>query len=98
MLIVRALWEQRVSGLYPQIGCPVLIMPARRDGEVASSAGDMKTKGTQVDQALAILPNARVIWMEDSIHDVPIQRPYEVSQLILDVEREGFFGAPEWGD
>jgi hypothetical protein len=33
--------------------------------------------------------------MEDSIHDVPVQRPHEVSQAILDVELEGFFGAPE---
>ena len=98
MLIVRALWEQRVSGLYPRIGCPVLIMPARRDGEVASSAGDVETKKAQVVQALATLSNGRVIWMEDSIHDVPIQRPYEVSQVILDVEREGFFGDPERDD
>ena len=95
LLIVRALWEQRVSELYPRIGCPVLIMPARRDGEVASSAGDMETKEAQMGQALATLPNARVIWMEDSIHDVPVQRPYEVSRVVLDAELEGFFGAPE---
>ena len=94
LLIVRALWEQRVSGLYPKIGCPVLIMPARSDEETSSSAGDLAMKETQVEQALAKLPKARVIWMEDSIHDVPIQRPSEVAQVIRTVEKEGFFAAP----
>jgi len=94
LLIVRALWEQSVSTLYQRIGCPVLIMPARRDGDGASSARDLETKETQVNQALAILPNARLIWMEDSIHDVPIQRPAEVAQTIHAAEKEGFFGAP----
>jgi hypothetical protein len=55
----------------------------------------METKEAQMGQALATLPNARVIWMEDSIHDVPVQRPYEVSRVVLDAELEGFFGAPE---
>ena len=95
LLIVRAIWDQQVSGLYPKIGCPVLIMPARRDEETSSSSGDRATKEAQVVQALARLPNARVVWMEDSIHDVPIQRPYEVSQAIMDAERQGFFGSPE---
>ena len=94
MLIVRALWEQRVSGLYPKISCPVLIMPARRDEETTSSAGDKATKEAQVEQALAKLPKARAIWMEDSIHDVPVHRPYEVAQTIHKVEEEGFFGTP----
>ena len=94
LLIVKALWEQRVSGLYPKVTCPVLIMPARRDEETSSSAGDAATNEAQVNQALAMLPNARLIWMEDSIHDVPVQRPYEVAQLVVDVEREGFFGDP----
>ena len=94
LLIVRALWEQRVSGLYPKISCPVLILPARRDEEDSSSAEDKSTKEAQVNQALAMLPNARLIWMEDSIHDVPVQRPSEVAQVIRQVEQEGFFGAP----
>ena len=95
LLIVRALWEQRVSDIYPKISCPVLIMPARRDEETSSSAGDKATKEAQVRQALATLPKARLIWMEDSIHDVPVQRPYEVAQTIHEVEREGFFGDRE---
>ena len=44
-----------------------------------------------MNRALAMLPNARLIWMEDSIHDVPVQRPLEVADVIMDVENEGFF-------
>ena len=93
LLIVRALWEQRVSSLYAKIGCPVLIMPARWDDETFSSAGDTATKEAQVGQALKEIPKARVVWMEDSIHDVPIQRPLEVAEVISAVEKEGFFDA-----
>jgi pimeloyl-ACP methyl ester carboxylesterase len=89
--IVRALWEQRVSSLYPRIRCPVLILPARSDGEPSSTAGNTSTKEAQMNRALATLPNARLIWMEDSIHDVPVQRPSEVAGVIMDVENEGFF-------
>ena len=91
MLIVRALWEQRVSTLLPQIARPVLLMPTRRQGEAFSSAGSREEKEAQVTQALEIIPKARIVWMEDSIHDVPVQRPKEVAQVILDTASEGFF-------
>ncbi|MQF49073.1 alpha/beta hydrolase [SAR202 cluster bacterium AC-647-N09_OGT_505m] len=95
LLIVRALWEQGVSNLYSKITCPVLIMPARRDEETFPSPGDKATKEAQVEYALKGLTNARLIWMEDSIHDVPIQRPAEVAQAIRTAEKEGFFATPE---
>ena len=95
MLIVRALWEQQVSALYPRIACPVLLMPVRTKGQASSSAGDMATKEARVAQAISLLPQARLIWMEDSIHDVPVQRPSYVAQVILEVEQEGFFGPSE---
>lgn len=91
MLIVRALWEQRVSRLLPQVSCPVLLMPTRRHGESVSSAGSRETKEAQVTQALKRIPRARMVWMEDSIHDVPVQRPQEVAQVIRDAASDGFF-------
>lgn len=89
MVIVRALWEQRPSLLFPQIACPVLLMPARMGAESSGTKWDQKGN---VTRALSLLSQGRLVWMEDSIHDVPVQRPAEVSQVILDANREGFFG------
>lgn len=94
MRIVRALWDQRVSSLYPGVACPVLLMPARQRGAGArDSAGSGEEKEAAVERALGLLPRGRVVWMEDSIHDVPVQRPAEVAKVIVEAARGGFFDA-----
>jgi 2-succinyl-6-hydroxy-2,4-cyclohexadiene-1-carboxylate synthase len=92
MRIVRALWDQQVSNLFPRVACPVLLMPARREEETRTSAGTREEKEAQLTKALELLPQARLVWMEDSIHDVPVQRPVEVARVIRDAARKGFFG------
>ena len=32
------------------------------------------------------------VWLEDSVHDVPLQRPELVAEIILDRVRGGLFG------
>lgn len=91
MRIVRAIWDQRVSRLYPDITCPVLLMPARRNNPSESERSWQETKEIEVERAMKLMPNARMVWMEDSVHDVPIQRPEEVAQVIKDAVSEGFF-------
>jgi pimeloyl-ACP methyl ester carboxylesterase len=90
--IVRALWDQRVSDLYPAIQAPVLWMPVRQTGDDYSSAGWRAEKEASIEKAVSLLPSTRVHWMEDSIHDVPVQKPEEVAEVILRHVREGFFG------
>lgn len=90
MSIVRAIWDQEVSKMFDHISCPVLIIPARRSNE-ASSSGTPDKKQAQVDLAKELIPTSRVQWMEDSIHDVPVQRPEEIAQVIIDNLRDGFF-------
>jgi len=85
MQVVRALWEQRPAELLPQVGCPVLIVPARQ----ASDPPDMKAnKAAAVDRALQLLPRARVRWFDDTVHDVPLQRPHELATEVSDFTRQ----------
>jgi pimeloyl-ACP methyl ester carboxylesterase len=90
MSIVRAIWDQEVSKLFDQITCPVLMIPARRLNE-ASSSGTPDKKQIQADLAEQLIPTSRVIWMEDSIHDVPVQRPKEIAEAIINCLQDGFF-------
>jgi pimeloyl-ACP methyl ester carboxylesterase len=76
MQVVRALWQQRPADLLPQVRCPVLLLPARKSSDPA----DMRdSKAASVQRALVIQPNARVRWFEETVHDVPLQRPEELA-------------------
>jgi pimeloyl-ACP methyl ester carboxylesterase len=76
MQVVRALWEQRPTELLGRLTCPVLILPARQ----ASDTGDwLASKAANVQRALELQPAARVRWFEDTVHDVPLQRPEELA-------------------
>jgi pimeloyl-ACP methyl ester carboxylesterase len=68
MQVVDALYEQRPSALYPRVGCPVLLLPAASDEFAA-------LKRPAIDLAAQRLPHARVVWFEDTVHDIPLQRP-----------------------
>ena len=81
MKIVRALWDHKPSLLFPRVPCPALILPARKDSPYPSR---IRHQQRLVDRAESLLPNGRVVWLEDSIHDVPLQRPGRVAQLLLD--------------
>lgn len=78
MQILRALWEQRSSGLHPKIACPVLLCPAGN--------GDperLQRKRESVDQAVKVIPQAQVHWFENTAHDIHIHRPDALADLLL---------------
>jgi len=77
MQVVRALWEQRPAELLPRLSCPVLILPARQS---ADNGEWLSNKAASVQRALELQPSARVRWFEDTVHDVPLQRPEELAR------------------
>lgn len=83
MKILRSLWEQRSSQLYRLVRCPMLVAPARREPEsdaerhwLLAKLEGIRTLEAQMDHRL------QVRWMEDSIHDVPVQRPQQLAAAI----------------
>jgi pimeloyl-ACP methyl ester carboxylesterase len=72
MQVVDALYDQRPSALYPLVDCPVLLCPTAED-ELAAAKQDA------VERALRLLPDARTTWFEDTMHDIPLQRPAELA-------------------
>ncbi|MBI4200161.1 MAG: alpha/beta hydrolase [Chloroflexi bacterium] len=88
MQALWALWEQGRQDLLPTVRLPVLLLPVR-------SGGSQERRGVSKEQevagAQALLPRARTVWLEDSIHDVPLQRPERVATAICQAWDEGFF-------
>ena len=88
--IIEALWDHIPSRLYPEVSCPVLLMPARQDG--VDSQDDRQSRRTEsIKRAEGLIPKSKTVWFEDSVHDVPIQRPDLVAQVISEHIENGFF-------
>ena len=85
MKIVRALWDHKPSTLFPNVRCPTLVLPARKP-DTNQSKGEIQT--ALVSRAETLLPRGHVIWMEDTIHDIPLQRPRDLAQVILNFAQQ----------
>jgi pimeloyl-ACP methyl ester carboxylesterase len=83
MQVVRAIWEHRPSELWTRVQCPVLMIPA-----VAPRPHDERTRDTLENKRHSIalaeerVKQSRTIWMNDTIHDIPLQRPGELAEMI----------------
>jgi len=77
MAILRALYDQDVEALFPQVHLPVLICPAD-DGTDWS-----ERKRTQVENAAARLPHAEVHWFIGAAHDIHVDQPVHLAQAML---------------
>lgn len=84
MKIVRAIYDQGTSALLERIECPALVILARRKTASDLEQRWMEAREAGAKQAEAKLKHGRLIWMEDSIHDVPIQRPAELADAIIE--------------
>jgi pimeloyl-ACP methyl ester carboxylesterase len=83
--VVDALYDQRPAALFPLVDCPVLLCPAADpvdSGEVAAA------KRAAVGRALELLPSATVTWFEDTMHDIPLQRPAELAAELASFVKE----------
>ncbi|MCH6555079.1 MAG: alpha/beta hydrolase [Chloroflexi bacterium] len=80
--ILRSLWEQKPSALWPHLRCPALLIPAASDHQDSRTAIWMEHKRKAIALAEEHAPAVRVVWMEDTIHDVPLQRPRELMEAI----------------
>jgi pimeloyl-ACP methyl ester carboxylesterase len=78
--ILRLVWKQRLSDLYPKVACPLLVLPARRQSH--DPPDRLARKARAVEGMREALPDAQVVWLEDTIHDAPLQRPHALAEHI----------------
>ncbi|MEE8345832.1 MAG: alpha/beta hydrolase [Dehalococcoidia bacterium] len=88
--ILRAMWEQEPSALWSSLRCPVLLAPATRDESDPRQAIWMEQKKKSIALAEERAGAVTVVWMKDTIHDVPLHRPRELANAI-----EGFLDADD---
>ena len=67
------------------------MMPARMANDDSVAERTFRREES-VAKARSLLPRVKVVWLEDSIHDVPVQRPELVAKTIRDNILSGFLG------
>ncbi len=83
--ILRAIWDFKAYTRFSQVRCPVLMIPARPPGPRSEfELNWVAAKERGVALAQQSIQNLQVTWLEDTIHDIPLQRPAELAKLIAD--------------
>jgi pimeloyl-ACP methyl ester carboxylesterase len=83
--ILRATWEYKTYERFDRVKCPVLLVPirpVRPDSPEESDQLARKERG--LDQARHRIADLTLHWMPEGAHDIPLQRPTELADLIAD--------------
>lgn len=80
--ILRALWEHHPSQLWQRVRCPVLLVPVRQSNPEGRQVEMQAAKATAIALAEARLARGCTLWLDETIHDIPLQRPRELAEAI----------------
>lgn len=78
---LRGMWEHDVRTLYPAILIPTLLIVASFPGPGTIDWDDLRRRTLAEMQRL--MPLLRIVRMEDTLHDVPMDRPAELAKEML---------------
>lgn len=85
MQIVRAMWEFKTYEYFSRLGCPVLVVPAHpAEPHLPRDKEYLEFKQRGIARLSQLKHDMQVYWMKDTIHDIPLQRPEELANLIAD--------------
>ncbi len=79
---LQGMWEHDLCTLYPQISSPTLAVVASAPGPGSIDWGALRLRALADMQRL--MPDVRIVRMCDTLHDVPMDRPAELAQFMLD--------------
>ena len=88
MKILRELYGHRPSALFARLECPLLMVPADPPAEAQRDPArqhDREELIPAAEHAAGGAPRARTVWMRETVHDVPLHRPDELSALLADL-------------
>ncbi|GHO90529.1 hypothetical protein KSF_005770 [Reticulibacter mediterranei] len=81
--IIGAMWDQPLFDLYRQVRCSLKLIVAeqRPTNDTQTTFLQMRREG--IEQIQALRPDIHIVWMPDTIHDIPFHRPAHLAQEIL---------------
>ena len=83
MRILRAIWDSKPRELLERVDAPVLAVLAE-PGVVNDDDVYLRAKQAGVAKIQAAHPAVKVVWIHDTIHDIPLHKPEELARNLLD--------------
>lgn len=83
MQILRAMWDYDIYQHYRRLRCPVLLVSTIPPGPHGPEEEVyLASKRRGVAKVQQIVKDLNLIWMPDTIHDIPLQKPVELGESI----------------
>ena len=79
--VLETMWSEPPSVVLPQVSVPTLVVPAGPRPERANSSFS-RQREVMVAAAETALPNGRIHWIPDTIHDIGYDKPAELAAVI----------------
>lgn len=80
--VIRAMWDDPASDAWRRIECPSIIVPAGPSADRANTDFAVSRR-RMVNLAAENIPNCRVHWIPETIHDIGYHKPRELADAIL---------------
>lgn len=95
MQLLRGLYDFRTYAAFERVRCPTLVVSARPpEPRRLEEEAHLLLKDKGVERARQVIPDLHAVWMEDTVHDIPLQRPAELASTILSwAEARGLISA-----
>ncbi len=80
--VIRAMWDDPASDAWHRIECPSIIVPAGPSADRANTDFAVSRR-RMVNLAAENIPNCRVHWIPETVHDIGYHKPRELADAIL---------------
>ncbi|MCH8744968.1 MAG: alpha/beta hydrolase [Chloroflexi bacterium] len=79
--VMKAMYDEPTSMVWPQVVCPTLLVPAGPRPDRAGSENAL-LKEERVQSSLQGIQHSQVHWIPETIHDIGYHKPQELAQVI----------------
>lgn len=83
MQIIDEMWEHPTHALYQHISCPITLIVAEPALINDQQADYLKQRQTHLATLAQLYPAITIVHMPDTIHDIPLQRPQELTDILI---------------
>jgi pimeloyl-ACP methyl ester carboxylesterase len=81
---LKSLWGFKTYACYDRVNCPVLMVPVLPSSPHSTEEEiHLQFKDQALEVARASIQELHVSWLKDAIHEVPLQKPQELAELII---------------
>ncbi len=81
--IIEAMWDQPTIELYARVRCPLKLVVAEQTATDEQSKQQLAMRNASLAEIQTLCPEAQIVHMVNTIHDIPLQRPDALAAEIL---------------